>query len=90
MRHHRRNKNVKKGSLSDRNLDELGLKWKDLNHSVLIIGWGIDKKTKEKYWIARNSFGRDFGMDGDFYVRRGENDFGIETETTAYESVLCD
>lgn len=29
-------------------------------------------------------------MDGDFLVRRGENDFGIESETTGYNVELCD
>jgi hypothetical protein len=29
-------------------------------------------------------------MNGDFLVRRGENDFGIESETTGYEVQLCD
>lgn len=29
-------------------------------------------------------------MNGDFLVRRGENDFGIESETTGYDVVLCD
>lgn len=29
-------------------------------------------------------------MDGDFLVRRGENDFGIESETTGYAVELCD
>jgi hypothetical protein len=28
-------------------------------------------------------------MKGDFLVRRGENDFGIESETTAYDARLC-
>jgi len=28
-------------------------------------------------------------MSGDFLVRRGENDFGIESETTGYEVRLC-
>lgn len=28
-------------------------------------------------------------MNGDFWVRRGENDFGIESETTAYDVRLC-
>lgn len=28
-------------------------------------------------------------MKGDFLVRRGQNDFGIETESTAYDTRMC-
>lgn len=42
-----------------------------LNHSVTIIGWGVDKKTGTKYWKVRNSYGKKWGMNGDFLVRRG-------------------
>lgn len=62
----------------------------NLNHSVVIVGWGVDEKTGTKYWILRNSYGRKWGMNGDFLVRRGENDFGIESETTGYDVVLCE
>mgnify|MGYP006187779897 FL=1 len=51
-----------------------------MNHSVVIVGWGADKKTKTKYWIVRNSYGPNWGMKGDFLVERGNNDFGMEVE----------
>lgn len=76
--------------MTDRSLEDYGIAWMNLNHSVVIIGWGVDEKTGTKYWIVRNSYGRKWGMQGDFHVRRGENDFGIESETTGYEAVLCD
>ena len=60
----------------------------NLNHSVVIFGWGIDKKGT-KFWRVRNSYGTKWGMQGDFWVRRGENDFGIESETTAYDVMKC-
>lgn len=56
----------------------------ELNHSVLLLGWGTDKKTGMKYWIVRNSHGDDWGMNGDFYMRRGMNDFGVESELSGY------
>lgn len=71
--------------LTDRDLEDYGIAWMNLNHSVVIVGWGIDKKTQTKYWIVRNSYGKRWGMNGDFLVRRGENDFGIESETTGYD-----
>ena len=52
----------------------------DMNHSVVIVGWGVDKKTSSKYWIVRNSYGPKWGMNGDFLVARGTNDFGMEVE----------
>ena len=62
----------------------------NLNHSVVITGWGVYPKTSTKYWIVRNSYGEKWGMQGDFWVRRGENYFGIESETTGYDVRLCD
>ena len=42
-----------------------------VNHMVVILGWSTDAATGDKYWIVRNSWGDDWGMNGDFYVRRG-------------------
>ena len=39
-------------------------------------------------WIVRNSYGSQWGSDGDFYVRRGQNDYGIEDELSGYEVEL--
>ena len=61
----------------------------NLNHSVVIIGWGVDPDTGTKFWKVRNSYGKQWGLNGDFLVRRGENDFGIESETTAYDVRMC-
>jgi C1A family cysteine protease len=59
-----------------------------LNHSVVILGWGVDPATDLKYWIVRNSYGPRWGDHGEFLVQRGTDDFGIESETTAYDPVL--
>jgi C1A family cysteine protease len=61
----------------------------DMNHSVMIIGWGVDKKTDTKYWIVRNSYSEKWGMDGDFLVKRGDNDFGMEVEQIAFLPKMC-
>ena len=48
----------KNGDFSDKSINEKGkVSWMDMNHSVVIIGWGKDKKTNTKYWIVRNSYG---------------------------------
>ncbi|XP_072045428.1 uncharacterized peptidase C1-like protein F26E4.3 [Amphiura filiformis] len=51
-------------------------------HSVRIIGWGIDKKDPDnhkRYWLAANSWGKDWGEDGFFRVERGSNECEIES-----------
>jgi len=66
--------------ISDKSLNDKGISWMDMNHSVVIVGWGKDDKTDTRYWIVRNSYGPKWGMDGDFLVKRGDNDFGMEVE----------
>jgi cathepsin B len=55
----------------------------------LLIGWGVDKNTNTKYWIIRNSYGAGWGDHGDFLLKRGSNDFGIEADIVAFDPVLC-
>jgi C1A family cysteine protease len=56
----------------------------ELNHSVAILGWGKDPASGHKVWIIRNSFGPNWGERGDLYIRRGYDDFGIESEVSGY------
>lgn len=63
---------------------QLGIATQNLDHSIALLGWGKDEKSGANVWIARNSFGSNWGERGDFYIRRGQNDFGIESEVSAY------
>jgi C1A family cysteine protease len=35
-----------------------------VNHAVTLVGYGVDQKTKEKYWRIRNSWGPNYGEKG--------------------------
>ena len=59
-----------------------------LDHTIFVVGWGYDEKLKMPYWIARNSYGDHWGQSGDFHVRMGHNDFGIESELSGYNVEL--
>ncbi|VDM69302.1 unnamed protein product [Strongylus vulgaris] len=50
-------------------------------HSVRIIGWGVDHSTGRDipYWLAANSWGKQWGEDGFFRILRGDNHCEIES-----------
>ncbi|XP_039078340.1 procathepsin L-like [Hyaena hyaena] len=54
----------------------------DLNHGVLVVGYGFRGKESDdkKYWIVRNSWGSEWGMDGYIKIARDRNNHcGITT-----------
>ena len=61
----------KEGILTDDSIQEIrktvggdfsNLIWEYVNHSVAIIGWGVDMASAGmKFWICRNSYGTHFG-----------------------------
>lgn len=56
-------------------------------HAVRVIGWGSQsiinfgwfKIALGPYWIAANSWGTNWGINGFFYIRRGSNEVNIES-----------
>jgi len=59
-----------------------------LDHSVYLLGWGVS--GQQKYWIAANSWGSGWGMNGYFYIGRGSNTCGIEAQVVAILPAMYD
>ncbi|XP_041114514.1 dipeptidyl peptidase 1 [Polyodon spathula] len=58
------------------------------NHAVLLVGYGSDPGTGEKYWIVKNSWGTGWGEDGYFRIRRGSDECAIESIAVAATPIL--
>ena len=59
-----------------------------LNHAVSLVGWGI--QGDDEYWIVRNSWGREWGYNGYFYLKAGNNSLGFESDCSWATPVLSE
>jgi len=60
-----------------------------VNHAVLIVGFG--KQGDTPYWLVKNSWGRDWGENGFFRIKRGDDNLNIEHMAVgAYPSLGAD
>jgi len=50
-------------------------------HAVKILGWGVDGGIN--YWLVANSWNEDWGDQGYFKIKRGNNECGIEGQIVA-------
>jgi len=52
-----------------------------LDHCVQIVGWA-STAANDPYWIIRNSWGTDWGLNGFLWVERGHDECGVSDEAT--------
>lgn len=64
--------------------------WEKVDHSVLLVGWGEDPATGEKYWLVQNTWGPDWGENGFFRIRRGADESAIESICEAGTPIIVD
>jgi len=57
-------------------------------HMVQLYGWGTTADGVD-YWLARNSWGKGWGLEGLFKIKKGTNELGIEANV-AFNAVEVD
>lgn len=62
--------------------------WQKVDHSVLLIGWGI--KNGKEYWKIMNSWGVHWGENGTMRIIKGKNLIRIESLGEAATVELID
>jgi len=55
-----------------------------INHAVIILGWDDSMCDGQGAWICKNSWGRDWGMDGFFYIKYGDVQIGSNSSQIIY------
>jgi len=49
-----------------------------IDHAVMIVGFGV--QNDKKYWIAQNTWGSSWGINGYIYIARGSNSCCVATQ----------
>ena len=60
-----------------------GTTFNQLNHAMVIVGYG--RENNKDFWLVKNSYGRQWGLDGFLKIERNNNMCGISIlPTLAY------
>jgi len=51
----------------------------NLDHGVLIVGFGTDSATNVDYWLVKNSWGNKWGETGYVRLARNQNECGLNS-----------
>lgn len=60
-----------------------------LDHCVQLVGYNM-QDAKNSYWIVRNSWNTDWGVDGFMYLKMGKNLCGVADEATIATTAAAD
>jgi cathepsin B len=52
-------------------------------HCVKLVGWGVDTNSSLPYWLVANSWTTYWGNEGFFWILRGNDECGIESDVVA-------
>ena len=53
---------------------------KEVDHAVLIVGYGVSNNGSMPYWLIKNSCGESWGYNGYLYLQRGTDQCGITSQ----------
>jgi len=54
----------------------------DLDHAVLLVGYGTDVQSGKQYWSVKNSWGASWGESGYIRIVRGQNECNLSANPT--------
>ena len=60
-------------------------------HEKQVVGWGTDKADGTPYWVAFNSWGAKWGVNGTFNIAVGQCGFeeSVYTATPCLDGEIC-